>query len=120
MIVGIVGIVVWGRLRRNRMMHETARLFAEKGQPLPAEFFASPQDKSGRSADVFAGVFPPRKVKSDLRRGIFWVAVGLGVIGYFIADHDSDWGFGLIPFFIGVGYLVAWKLETPPKSEPRV
>lgn len=114
MVLGIVGVVVWGRLRRNRMMHETMRVFAEKGQPVPPELFQGAAF-AGAAGQVSAA--SPRQ-KSDLRRGIFWVATGLGVIGFFIADHDRAWGLGCVPLFIGFGYLVAWKLETPPKSGP--
>ncbi len=101
MVFAIVALTLWARVRRNRLMHETVRLFAEKGQPLPPE--------------IFHGTTPPAKPKSDLRRGIFWIAVGLGLIGYFVTSHDSGGGFGFVPLFIGLGYLLAWKLEKPPK-----
>jgi len=115
MIFGIVWVTVWARSRRNRLMHETARIFAEKGQPLPPEFFSGSKEAWGKAGDVSGGGGPPWKTKSDLRRGIFWVSVGLGLIGYFLADHDRSWGVGFIPLFIGLGYLLAWKLETPTK-----
>jgi hypothetical protein len=83
------------------MMHETVRLLVEKGQPLPPEIFQQNFQKP----------------KSDLRRGLTWIAVGLGIIGYFLADHDSSWGMGFIPLFVGIGFLLAWKLESSSKPD---
>jgi Domain of unknown function (DUF6249) len=99
MVLGILALVAWGKVRRRTMMHETVRLMLEKGQPIPAELLRDNFDRS------------PRLPKSDLRRGILWVAIGLGLMAFLLADHHHGWGLGFIPLCIGLGYLLAWKLE---------
>jgi hypothetical protein len=52
--------------------------------------------------------------------------VGLGVMIFFGAVNDWEggaWSLGLIPFLIGLGYLLVWKLEgknnvPPPPPAP--
>jgi len=101
MIIVIVGLALWTRFRRNRMMHETVRLLVEKGQPLPPDIF-----RENRA------LTPPA---SQLRRGIIWTAIGIGLTAFFLAGSHGNWGLGLIPLCIGLGYLLAWKLESNSK-----
>jgi hypothetical protein len=101
MIIAIVGLALWTRFRRNRMMHETVRLLVEKGQPLPPDIF-----RENRA------LTPPA---SQLRRGIIWTAIGIGLTGFFLVGSHGNWGIGLIPLCIGLGYLLAWKLESNSK-----
>jgi hypothetical protein len=100
MILAIIGLVSWSRFRRNRMVHETVRLLVEKGQPLPSDLFRERR------------VTTPA---SDLRKGIAWAAIGAGLIGYFLVGSGGNWGIGLIPLCIGLGYLIAWKFERNSK-----
>jgi len=52
--------------------------------------------------------------------------VGLGAMIFFGAVNDWEggvWSLGLIPFLIGLGYLMVWKLEgkkdvPPPPPGP--
>jgi hypothetical protein len=100
MILAIIGLVSWSRFRRNRMVHETVRLLVEKGQPLPPDLFRERR------------VATPA---SDLRKGIAWTAIGVGLTGYFLVGPGGNWGIGLIPLCIGLGYLIAWKFENNSK-----
>jgi len=96
----------------SRMRQRTIRMMVEKGQPIPAELLA-PAARSVRR-------------RSDVRRGVIWSMVGLGVMIFFGAVNDWEggaWSLGLIPFLIGVGYLMVWKLEgknnvPPPPPAP--
>jgi hypothetical protein len=95
----------------SRMRQRTIRMMVEKGQPVPAELLA-----------------PTRRAvhqRSDVRRGVVWTMVGLGLIVFFGAVNDWEggiWSLGLIPFLIGLGYLMVWKLEgkksVPPPPGP--
>jgi len=84
----------------------------EKGQPIPAELLA-PAARAVRR-------------RSDVRRGVIWAMVGLGVMIFFGSVNDWEggaWSLGLIPFLIGLGYLLVWKLEgknnvPPPPPAP--
>jgi hypothetical protein len=94
----IVAVIMLINYAKSRSLHRTVQTMVEKGQPIPAALLAPP------------AVPRPR---SDLRRGIILVMVGLG-IGVFLAINDSgdsSWSVGAIPFLIGVGYLLVWKLE---------
>ncbi len=89
-----IGLVLWYKSRRTRLIHETALKLAEKGQPVPPE--------------MFVGADEPF---SDLRRGVVLVGLGLG-LGLFMFQLGKPWAVGLIPLFMGLGYLVVWKLES--------
>jgi len=96
----------------SRMRQRTIRMMVEKGQPIPAELLA-PAARSVRR-------------RSDVRRGVIWAMIGLGVMIFFGAVNDWEggaWSLGLIPFLIGLGYLLVWKLEgknnvPPPPPAP--
>jgi Domain of unknown function (DUF6249) len=109
LIVATIGIFA---LIGNRMRQRTIRMMVEKGQPVPAEFLA-PEVRRVRR-------------RSDVRRGVIWTMVGLGLMVWLGAVNDWEggvWSFGLIPFLIGLGYLIVWKLEgkkdiPPPPPGP--
>jgi hypothetical protein len=108
-IVVMVGIF---SMIANRMRQRTIRMMVEKGQPVPAELLA-PATRGIRR-------------RSDVRRGVVWTMVGLGLMIWLAAVNDWEggaWSFGLIPFLIGLGYLIVWKLENkkdipPPPPAP--
>ncbi len=108
LIVMVIGIFA---LIGNRMRQRTIRMMVEKGQPVPAELLA-PEVRRVRR-------------RSDVRRGVIWTMVGLGLMIWLAAVNDWEggvWSFGLIPFLIGLGYLIVWKLENKkdiPPSPPR-
>src|SRR5436309_10118986 len=109
LIVLTIGIFA---LIGNRMRQRTIRMMVEKGQPVPADLLA-PEVRRVRR-------------RSDVRRGVIWTMVGLGLMVWLAAVNDWEggvWSFGLIPFLIGLGYLIVWKLEgkkeiTPPHTRP--
>lgn len=96
----IVGLIMFFSYWKARSLHRTVRMMVEKGQPVPEALFAT----------------PPRAVRqrSDMRRGVILMMVGFGVMIFFGAMDDWDggaWALGIIPFLIGCGYLLVWKLE---------
>jgi hypothetical protein len=109
LIVIMIGIFA---LLGSRMRQRTIRMMVEKGQPVPAELLA-PEVRAVRR-------------RSDVRRGVVWTMVGLGLMIWLAAVNDWEggaWSFGLIPFLIGLGYLIVWKLEgkkdiPPPPPVP--
>ena len=91
----------------SRMRQRTVRMMVEKGQPVPAELLA-PATRAVRR-------------RSDVRRGVIWAMIGLGAMIFFGAVNDWEggiWSLGLIPFLIGLGYLIVWKLETKKDNPP--
>ena len=109
LIVMLIGVIA---LIGSRMRQRTIRMMVEKGQPVPTELLA-PEVRRVRR-------------RSDVRRGVVWTMVGLGLMIWLAAVNDWEggaWSFGLIPFLIGLGYLIVWKLENkkdipPPPPAP--
>jgi Domain of unknown function (DUF6249) len=102
----IVAFIMYFGFSKSRMQHRTIRMLAEKGQPIPAEILAPPA--------------PAVRQRSDMRRGIVLVMVGVGIMICFGAWSDwegGSWALGVIPFVIGLGYLLVWKLEGSKKNE---
>ena len=96
----IVGLIMFFSFWKARSLHRTVRLMVEKGQPVPDALFATPSS--------------PAKQRSDMRRGVVLVMVGIGLMVFFGAVSDWDggaWALGIIPFLIGAGYLLVWQLE---------
>ena len=74
----------------------------EMGQTVPEHFFDE-----------------PKKVNpaSNMKRGILWLAVGLAVIVSFIVMRkDNGFILGIVPAFIGAGYLLVHFLDKPKKD----
>ena len=87
-------------------MHRTIRMMVEKGQPVPPALLAPPA--------------PAIRQRSDMRRGVVLVMVGIGLMRFFAAVNDWEggaWAIGVIPFVVGLGYLLVWKLEGGRKNE---
>jgi len=103
----IVAVIMYFGFSKNRMMHRTVRMIVEKGQPVPPALLAPPP--------------PAVRQRSDMRRGVVLVMVGVGVMLFFAAVNDWEggaWAIGIIPFLIGLGYLLVWKLEGGKKEIP--
>ena len=101
----IVAVILYFGFSKSRMQHKTIRMLVEKGQPVPAELLAPPT--------------PAVRQRSDMRRGVIWTTLGAGVMLFLGAVNDWEsgaWALGLIPFFIGLGFLVVWKLEGGKSS----
>ena len=101
-IIVIVFLPLFFRWRREQVLHQTLRAMVEKGAEIPVEL-----------------ITPQKPKRSDLRRGLVLVGLGLGV-SIFLAVlpeiHPGLWASGLIPILIGAGYLVVWRLQ--PNGDP--
>jgi hypothetical protein len=108
----VVGLIMFFSYWKARSLHRTVRMMVEKGQPVPEALFAAPHS--------------PARVRSDMRRGVVLMMVGFGLMVFFGAVSDWDggaWAIGIIPFLIGAGYLLVWKLDAHKPSTdntPRV
>jgi hypothetical protein len=97
--VMVVAAIMFFSYLKSRSLHRTVRAMVERGQEVPAALFAPP---------------PVMKARSDLRRGVVLLMVGFGLMIFFGAVNDWEggaWSLGVIPFVIGLGYLLVWKLE---------
>jgi hypothetical protein len=110
MIVAVVLGPIWlgGKYRSEERarMHETLRIAFDKGQSLPPEIVHSLVQEKPRPT-------PER----DLRGGVIWLAVGLGVaiFGWVLGYEDDDaryvvMGMAAIPALVGTALIVLGSL----------
>jgi hypothetical protein len=91
------------RHRKHGQLQETLRLMIEKGAEIPPELIAPPD--------------PPLR---DLRRGVILLGVGLAVAIFLGLENgfaEGEWALGLIPGFIGAGYLLIWRISRRAESD---
>jgi hypothetical protein len=102
----IVGLIMYFSFSRSRALQKTVRMMVEKGQPVPEALLNPP---------------PAQRQRSDLRRGVILTMIGVGLMVFLGAVNDwegGSWTLGLIPFLIGAGYLLVWKLDTKKDNPP--
>ncbi len=102
----IVAVILYFSFSKTRALHRTVRMMVEKGQPVPEALLNPP---------------PAQRQRSDIRRGVVLTMVGLGLMLFLAAVNDWEggaWSIGLIPFLIGAGYLLVWKLEGKKDNVP--
>ncbi len=94
--------VFWFRYKTKEKMHETFRAALDKGQELTPEII----DRLGH---------PKATKDKDLRLGVIWIAVSIGLtaFGFGIPDEDEVasifMGISAFPFVIGIAYLILHK-----------
>lgn len=104
MVVAIVVIPAWLKSRERREMQATLRAAIEKGQPLPPEVIEALSREN---------VKPPATAARDLRLGVIWLAVALGVavMGWGFSFEEPNilyvlGGIAAVPGFIGLAFIV--------------
>ncbi|PZR36187.1 DUF6249 domain-containing protein [Caulobacter segnis] len=115
MIVAIVVLPFYFKSKERREMQATIRTAIEKGQPLPPEVIET-LTKSVK--------LPPSRLR-DIRTGVMWLAVGLGLaaFGVVIGREEGEaltplLAVACMPAFIGVAYIILSFFN--PNKEPRV
>jgi hypothetical protein len=104
----IVGLIMYFSFSKSRALNRTVRMMVEKGQPVPEALLNPP---------------PAQRQRSDVRRGVILAMIGIGLMVFLGAVNDwegGSWTLGLIPFLIGAGYLLVWKLDTKKDNPPPV
>ena len=114
--------------RDRQRMYETMRTAYERGQPVPPEFVDAMTRRAPERAfdDVAAFSRPP--AERDLRRGVVWTAVGVGLILIGIISAAANWGvswsdgrtdalatcavLGAVPLCIGLAFLALWFFSS--------
>jgi len=91
--LGLVGIILYYKNRRARILHETVARLAERGMPVPPELLM------------------PARRRTGLQAGLVLLAMGIGMSLFFL-EVGLPWSIGLIPGLMGAALLLAWKIET--------
>lgn len=74
----------------------------EMGQAIPEHFFVAPK----------------KDIISNLKKGIIWLAAGLGLVSFHIVEKNSDAVMvGIFCVFLGLGYLLVHFLEKPKQYD---
>jgi len=100
----IVFFLILLAYRTKKAKYEVLKTAIENGRELPPDFFNEPQKE--------------QKKGSALRKGVIWAMAGIGlfIALLFSTDILPDGMSGiaysaLIPFFIGIGYLIIYFIE---------
>ncbi len=115
MVTAIIVVPAWLKSRERREMQATLRTAIEKGQPLPPEII----DAMTKNVKV-----APTSL-SDIRTGVIWLAIGLGLaaFGFMIGFEDADayhplLGIATIPSVIGLAYIVLSFFNPNKAKQP--
>ena len=124
----ITGLLIWYKLRKNRMLNDTMMKLAEKGVVPPAEALqALNSGRTGAAVNAMAARAPlveqakalrSQAAWSDLRKGVILAAVGLSFTAYSMLDDRSPNWIGLVLLFLGIGYAFLWYFEDRQLAAP--
>ncbi|MBX3480729.1 MAG: hypothetical protein KF842_10020 [Caulobacter sp.] len=103
MIAAIVIVPSYLKSQERREMQATLRSAIDKGQPVPQEMIDAMTKPVKAQATAV----------SDIRTGVIWVAVGvgLGLFGFMVSYENADahyplMGIAGIPVIIGLAFIV--------------
>ena len=96
----------FAKYRGYQQLHQKFRSMIENGTPIPAELLSPSAPKPSKP---LAAPKPPGH--SDFRRAILLIVFGAGAAILLGVATPRGWSLGLIPIFIGAGYLILWKLD---------
>ena len=99
----IVGLLLYFRHRKNKMLHETVRTMVDKGVPIPPEMFKSAGNDSMEEGRT-------NRPRNDLRTGLILTCLGVGIV-LFIGKP------GWIILFLGVAFLLIASFDKKNKND---
>jgi hypothetical protein len=128
----IIVLIVWYKLRKNRLANETMLKLAERGIVPPAAAMDAVASGNAVAAAAAAAEAPPpsmpayerarflhrRTVWSDLRKGVILSAIGLGLVFFSMLDDGTPNSVGLVFLFVGLGYCLLWFFEDRTTTRP--
>ncbi|HEX2390833.1 MAG TPA: DUF6249 domain-containing protein [Casimicrobiaceae bacterium] len=120
----IIALLIWYKIRKNRMANETMLKLAERGvvtttaaMDAVASGAAVPMADAATSGPAaipayeHARALQRRTVWSDLRKGVMLTGIGLGLIAFSMFDDGTPNSVGLVCLFVGAGYCLLWYFE---------
>lgn len=110
--------------RDRQRMYDTLRTAYERGQPVPPEFMQAMTRPGVEREIAAASAYARPPAERDLRRGVVWTAVGVGLVLIGVISAAADWGvswsdgrtdalatcaaLGAIPLCVGLAFLALW------------
>ncbi len=96
-VATLVFIITRAKKEESNRRYDLYTKSLEMGQTIPAHFFDAPKKQS---------------TLSNLKKGILWLMLGLGLFISLAINHKTDmYIFGIVPSFIGIGYLLVHYLD---------
>jgi len=131
LVIGAIVLVPrYLKSREREQMQATLRAAIERGQPLPPDVIAALTQELPAAATAAVTTAPLRvkpvaSPQADMRKGVIWIAValGIGVLGYMSHWDEGDviyygLGFAAIPGLIGLAYLALAAISSSaPKDK---
>jgi hypothetical protein len=113
-IVAIISGVIQSRHEKSER-YETIRTLARAGQPIPPELLRGLRKGQDQDPDDQQPQTNSRRMSNSLKSGIILISVGAGIACslYLFDPSGLSWGAGLIPLFLGVGFIVIYLIEKP-------
>lgn len=107
LLVGvIIAVNVRAKNAESKRRYDLYTKSLEMGQTVPEHFFDEPR-KANPS--------------SNLKRGILWLVVGIAVVISFLVMHERDGLIvGIVPAFVGLGYLLVHFLDKPKTDSTEI
>lgn len=103
----IIWIIAAYGARRRRLMHETIEKFINAGLPIPDEIFTDTKPASGTDRARHKGIV------------MTFLGLALLIVLSELADPQVA-TIALIPMFMGIAYLVSWKLSKTDSKPGQV
>jgi len=98
-VVIIIAVQVKAKKEEAKRRYDLYTKSLEMGQSVPDHFFDEPKKTNP---------------VSDLKKGILWLVVGIAIIISFVVMHHTNGLIvGIVPTFVGIGYLLVHYLEKP-------
>ncbi|MFT3752389.1 MAG: DUF6249 domain-containing protein [Paludibacter sp.] len=98
-IIVVLFIQARARNRESQRRYDIYMKSIEMGQSVPEHFFDEPKKANA---------------PSNLKKGILWLVIGLGIVISFLVINEKDGLIiGIIPCFVGIGYLLVHQLDKP-------
>jgi len=100
LVITIITVSTRAKNAESKRKYDLYTKSLEMGQTIPEHFFDDPEKKVNPT--------------SNLKRGIVCLSVGLALLVYYLVSRSN--GFligGIIPAFLGAGYLLVHFLEKP-------
>jgi hypothetical protein len=114
----LIALIIWYKMRKNRMLNETMLRLVERGVMPPAEALTAlgaevvpPAASASDAVYAQAKALRGQRMRSDLRRGMVMTMLGLALQTWALLDKHSINLPGLILLFLGGGYLILWFVE---------
>ena len=114
--VMILWVIFGYSSRKDRLRYETILKLSEQGLEVPPELLI---DEDHPKEQVIPPA--PEVKRSDLRKGILtlFLGLGIGVAAHVLFDSVKSTALRIILVFLGLGYLVAWMTGADRDPEKK-